>query len=104
MMNGLTHVAITRGYLLLYLLLYYKADFADTDILRIQMVPLFMNPPTSSIIVDIRDGEYVAANSLPYASLALLADYWWNPNNRRLPQRFSTGHAPRCDIDREAIG
>lgn len=70
MMNDLTHVAITKGYLLLYLLLYHKADFADADMLRIQMVPLFISPPTSSIIVDIRDGEYVAANSLLYASLA----------------------------------
>lgn len=45
MMNDLTHVAVAKGYLLLYLLLYYKADFADADVLRIQIVPLLMSSP-----------------------------------------------------------
>lgn len=77
MMNNLTHVAIAKGYLLLYLLLYYKADFADADPLRIQSgsngASTNESPPTSSIVKDIRDGEYVAANGLPYASLAHFA-------------------------------
>lgn len=31
-MNDFSYVAIAKGYLLLYLLLYYKADFADADL------------------------------------------------------------------------
>lgn len=107
-MNNLTHVAIAKGYLLLYLLLYYKADFADADPLRIQSgsngASTNESPPRAA-----SSRIYATENTWPQMVYRtprslILPDNWWNSNNRRLLQRLSMGHAPRCNIGREAIG